>query len=95
MGVAWGSKLTVWQMTVSLKCKVYLCFNSDGYSFSHKAKSEPFIDILLITGIKSKRLTDFKAKRENFRSNSITVRDWSKSIGGGGGGPGRSIWKCG
>ena len=73
MGVAWGSKLTVWQMTVSLKCKVYLCFNSDGYSFSHKAKSEPSIDILLITGIKSKSLTDFKAKRENFRSNSITV----------------------
>ena len=30
MGVAWGSKLTVWQMTVSLKCKVYLCFNNDG-----------------------------------------------------------------
>ena len=81
-------------MTVSLKCKVYLCFNSDGYSFSHKAKSEPFIDIILITGIKSKRLTDFKAKRENFRSNSITVRDWSKSIGGGGG-VGRGIWKCG
>ena len=26
--------------------------------------------------------------------NSI-LRDWSKSIGGGGGGLGRSIWKCG
>ena len=23
------------------------------------------------------------------------VRDWSKSLGGGGGGVGRSIWKCG
>ena len=25
----------------------------------------------------------------------FNFRDWSKSIGGGGGGVGRSIWKCG
>ena len=28
--ISWGSKLTVWQMTVSLKCKVHLCFNNNG-----------------------------------------------------------------